>query len=69
MTYRMGLETFILLMEQSMKVNGPMERKTEKAIISFRMGTIMRVNGKMIKLWGKVNLSTEMEINIVDNVL
>ena len=69
MTYRMGLETFILLMEQSMKVNGPMERKREKAIISFRMGTIMRVNGKMIKLWGKVNLSTEMEINIVDNVL
>ena len=49
MIYRTGLEIFIQLMEQSMRVNGSMERKRVRAIINSRMVTIMRVNGKTIK--------------------
>ena len=69
MTYRMELENFTQMMEQSMRVNGSMERKRAREIISFRTGTIMRVNGKMTKLWGKANLYTETVTNIKDNVL
>lgn len=49
MIYRTGSEIFIQLMEQSMRVNGSMEKKRVRAIINFQMVTIMRANGKMIK--------------------